>query len=123
MNQEIILVVDSDREIADVTAGSILPSLGYSALVAYGSHPALDLIQEHHQQISLMVVAMEMPDLNGLELLQKVSEAGHNIPAILTTAHGSEQVAVDAFRLGVQDYLNKPVGIDELKDAIPRALS
>ena len=123
MNQEIILVVDSDREIADVTAGSILPSLGYSALVAYGGHPALDLIQEHHHQISLMVVAMEMPDLNGLELLQKALEAGHNIPAILTTAHGSEQAAVDAFRLGVQDYLNKPVGIDELKEAIPRALS
>ncbi len=123
MNQEIILVVDSDREIADVTAGSILPSLGYSALVAYGSHPALDLIQEHHQQISLMVIAMEMPDLNGLELLRKTLEAGHNIPSILTTAHGSEQVAVEAFRLGFQDYLKKPVGIDELKEAIPRTLS
>ncbi|GAG34884.1 unnamed protein product, partial [marine sediment metagenome] len=60
---------------------------------------------------------------NGLELLQKALEAGHNIPTILTTAHGSEQAAVDAFRLGVQDYLNKPVGIDELKEAIPRALS
>ncbi len=123
MNQEVILVVDDNRQIADITASSILPSLGFSALVAYGSIPALELIREHHQQISLMIVDLQMPDLNGLELLRKVSEEGYNIPAILATAHGSEQIAVDAFRLGVQDYLNKPIEIDELSDAITRALS
>ncbi len=123
MNQEVILVVDDNRQIADVTAGSILPSLGYSALVAYGGKPALDLIREHHQQISLMLVDLQMPDLSGLELLRKVTEEEFEIPAILVTAHGSEQIAVDAFRLGVQDYLNKPVEIDELSDAITRALS
>ncbi len=123
MNQEVILVVDDNHQIADVIASSILPSLGYGALVAYGSSLALDLIRAHHQQISLMLVDLQMPGLNGLELLRKVSEEGYNIPAILVTAHGSEQVAVDAFRLGVQDYLNKPVGIDELSDAITRSLS
>ena len=123
MNQEVILVVDDNPQIADVTASSILPSLGYSALVAYGSYPALDIIREHHQQISLMLVDFQMPGLSGLELLRKVNEEGYNIPAILVTAQGSEQVAVDAFRLGVQDYLNKPVEVDELSAAIERALS
>jgi len=123
MSQEVILVVDDNRQIADVTASSILPTLGYRALVAYGSYPALDLIREHHQQISLMLVDMQMPGLNGLELLRKVAEEGYNIPAILATAHGSEQVAVEAFRLGVQDYLNKPIEIEELGAAITRALS
>jgi two-component system NtrC family sensor kinase len=123
MSQEVILVIDDNRQIADVTASSILPALGYSALVAYGSYPALDLIREHHEQICLMLVDMQMPGLNGLELLRKVSEEGYNIPAILATAHGSEQVAVEAFRLGVQDYLNKPIEIDELGEAITRALS
>lgn len=123
MNQEVILVIDDNHEIADITAGSILPSLGYSALVAYGSNPALDLIREHHQQISLILVAMEMPDMNGLELLRKISKDGYDIPAILISAQGSEQMAVDAFRLGVQDYINKPVEMGKLRDAIPRALS
>jgi diguanylate cyclase (GGDEF)-like protein/PAS domain S-box-containing protein len=115
-------VVDDNHQIADVTAGSILPSLGYSALVAYGSYPALDIIREHHQQISLMLVDLQMPGLSGLELLRKIHEEGYNIPAILVTAHGSEQVAVDAFRLGVQDYLNKPLEVDALSQAITRAL-
>jgi diguanylate cyclase (GGDEF)-like protein/PAS domain S-box-containing protein len=123
MNQEVILVVDDSRQIANVTAGSILPSLGYRALVAYAGYPALDLIREHHQQISLMLLDMNMPDLSGLDLLRKVSEEGYKIPAILVTAHGSEQVAVDAFRLGVKDYLKKPIEIDELGEAITRALS
>jgi diguanylate cyclase (GGDEF)-like protein/PAS domain S-box-containing protein len=123
MKQEIILVIDNNREIADVTANSILPNLGYQAFVAYGGYQALNLVREHHQKISLMLVDMQMPDLNGLELLRKISKEGYDIPAILVTAHGSEQVAVDAFRLGIQDYLKKPVEIDKLGDAITRALS
>ena len=51
MDQEVILVVDDNHQIADVTAGSILPSLGYSALVAYGSYPALDIIRQHHSSL------------------------------------------------------------------------
>ncbi len=122
MKQEIILVVDDNREVTNVTAGSILPSLGYSSLVAYGGRSALEIILEHHQHISLMLVDMQMPDLNGLELLRKIRELGYEIPAILITAHGSEQVAVDAFRLGVRDYLRKPLEIDTLGQAVSRAL-
>ena len=61
--------------------------------------------------------------MDGLELLRKVSKDGYDIPAILVTAQGSEQIAVDAFRLGVQDYIKKPIEMDKLRDAIPRALS
>ena len=80
MNQEVILVIDDNQEAADMTAVSVLPSLGYNALVAYGSKPALDLIRDHHKQISLILVAMEMSDINGLELMQKVSKDGYDIP-------------------------------------------
>ena len=123
MEREVILVVDDNREIANVTAGGILPSLGYNAIVAYGSLPALDIVRQNYQQISLMLVDLQMPDLNGLELLRKIRDEGYDIPAILVTAHGSERVAVDAFRLGVQDYLNKPLEVEELNQAITRALA
>jgi diguanylate cyclase (GGDEF)-like protein/PAS domain S-box-containing protein len=48
---------------------------------------------------------------------------GMNIPTILVTAHGSEQIAVDAFHLGVQDYLLKPVETEKLDKAISQALT
>ena len=88
MNQEIVLVVDDDRQIADVTAGSILPGLGYSALIAYGGHAALEMIREHYREISLMLIDPQLPDMDGLELLRKIFQEGYDIPAILVTAHG-----------------------------------
>jgi len=123
MSRDIVLVVDDNRQIADFTGGSILPSLGYESLVAYGGRQALEIIRKHHRQISLIILDFQMPDLDGLGLLQKILEEGYQVPAILTTAHGSEQIAVEAFRLGVRDYLSKPVEIEELSSAITRALT
>ena len=123
MGREIILVVDDNHEVADFTGGSILPSLGYESLVAYGGRSALDIIRKHHRQISLILLDLQMPDLDGLTLLQKVIEEGYNVPAILTTAHGSEQIAAEAFRLGVMDYLIKPIDVEVLSAAISRALA
>ncbi|MBN1669176.1 MAG: EAL domain-containing protein [Anaerolineales bacterium] len=123
MTNEIIMVVDDNRQIADLTAEHILPSLGYRTIVAYTGRSALAMIRQRHAEISLMLVDLQMPDYSGLDLLRKLQEEGLGIPAILVTAHGSEQVAVGAFRLGVQDYLNKPVEVDELRDAIARALT
>ena len=55
--------------------------------------------------------------------MRKLNELGISIPTILVTAHGSEQIAADAFHLGVQDYLLKPVETDRLDAAIRRALT
>lgn len=122
-NNETILVVDDSRQMADFMADSILASLGYQSLKAFGGKAALETIRDHHDEISLMLLDLEMPDMSGLELLRKVKDAGYKVPAIMVTAHGSEQIIVDAFRLGVHDYLKKPVDIEELNEAITQALS
>jgi diguanylate cyclase (GGDEF)-like protein/PAS domain S-box-containing protein len=123
MTKEVILVVDDTRQIANFMADDILASLGYQALKAYSGSVALEIIRGRHEEISLMLLDLEMPDMNGLDLLRKATEEGYNVPAIMVTAHGSEQIVVDAFRLGVHDYLKKPVEINELSDAITRALT
>jgi diguanylate cyclase (GGDEF)-like protein/PAS domain S-box-containing protein len=123
MSKEVILVVDDNRQIADITAGSILPSMGYDTAVAYNGRSALNLLLRDQQRFSLILLDLQMPDYSGLELLRKMNNEGLNVPAILVTAHGSEQVAADAFRLGVQDYLTKPVDVDLLNEAVTRALS
>lgn len=121
MNNEVILVVDDNRQIADFMAGKLLRSLGYDTVVAYNGQAAVNIIRT--RPLSLMLVDLQLPDTNGLELLRRIKQDGYNVPAILVTAHGSEQIAVDAFRLGVQDYLTKPVDIDGLKAAVTHALS
>jgi diguanylate cyclase (GGDEF)-like protein/PAS domain S-box-containing protein len=56
-------------------------------------------------------------------VLRQLVREGYTVPTILVTAHGSEQVAIDSFHLGVQDYLIKPIDVDRLNDAITRALT
>jgi diguanylate cyclase (GGDEF)-like protein/PAS domain S-box-containing protein len=121
MPTETILVIDDSREIADFLAGKLLPNLGYQTLVAYTGHSALELIHAHGRLIDLLVVDFQLPDLSGLELLSQLNSEGYTFPAIMVTAHGSDQVAQDAYQLGVQDYLKKPIESEALIHALQHA--
>jgi two-component system NtrC family sensor kinase len=121
LSNETILVVDDNRRIADFLANSVLPSLGYKATIAYDGKTGMQLL--HTRQFSLLLLDLQLPDTTGLDMLREMEREGLKVPTILTTAHGSEQVAVDAFRLGVTDYLVKPVDPDTLNDAITRSLT
>ncbi len=120
---ETILVVDDNRQISDFLVKTALPSLGYETMAAYNGKDALKLIREQYKFIDLMLLDLQLPDMTGLDILRQMQREGLSIPTILVTGHGSEQVAVDAFRLGVQDYLNKPVEVDKLNVSIESALT
>jgi len=70
-----------------------------------------------------MLLDLRLTDTTGLEVLRRLASQDRSVPTILFTAYGSEQVAVDAFRLGVQDYLIKPVDPESLNAAISRVLT
>ncbi len=120
MIEETILVVDDDVEIARLMAQEMLPLLGYKTLVAHDGKTAIHSIRT--QPISLVLLDLQLPDIHGLDILRQVQKEGFAIPTIVTTAHGSEQIAVEAFRLGIYDYLTKPIDLDELDRAIAHAL-
>ncbi|MFZ5915866.1 MAG: GAF domain-containing protein [Chloroflexota bacterium] len=121
MARETILVVDDNAQIADFLTEHLLPRLGYDTLTARDGRAALKKVRAH--QPDLMLLDLRLPDISGLDVLHQLAEEGRSVPTILFTAYGSEQVAVDAFRLGVQDYLIKPVDPDDLAAAIDRAAS
>lgn len=120
---ETILVVDDNRQISDFLVGEVLPSLGYQAMAAYDGKSGLEIIRQNYKSIDLMILDLQLPDISGLDILRQLSQEGLNVPTILFTGHGSVEVAVDAFRLGVQDYLDKGVEIDVLSASISRALT
>jgi len=121
VSEDTILVVDDNRQLAQFIANTLLPTLGYKAQVAHNGESALKFVRASPP--SLMLLDLELPDTTGLEILQTLQQDGYNIPAILCTAHGSEHIAADAFRLGVEDYLIKPVDADNLSQAISKALT
>jgi diguanylate cyclase (GGDEF)-like protein/PAS domain S-box-containing protein len=123
MSHEIILVVDDNRQISDFLAETVLPGMGYAVLVARDANSAIKTVKQHNANFDLMLLDLQLPDMTGLDLLRRLSKEGYHIPTILMTGHGSEQVAAEAFRLGVHDYLSKPLDEEMLTEAISRALS
>lgn len=121
MESELILVVDDNKPLAEFIVETLLPDLGYEAVAAHDGKSALEILNSQHP--SIMLLDQCLPDTNGLDFLRQLAHNQQTIPTILVSAYGSEQIAVEAFRLGVQDYLIKPIKIDELNAAISHALT
>ena len=68
------------------------------------------------------MIDLNLPEKTGLDVLQKLAYESIEIPTVLMTGYGSEKSAIEAFRLGVRDYLIKPFTVDEVLDTINRAL-
>jgi two-component system NtrC family sensor kinase len=117
---ERVLVVDDSEEVRNFLIDYILKPKGFEVLIATNGQMGLEMAIA--KEPDLMIVDQQMPRLSGLEVLQKLKERGLDIPAILATAHGSEDTAVAAFRLGIRDYIIKPFDADEISDSVDRAL-
>ena len=115
-----ILVTDDSPEMSYFLAKKLLPSFEYKTLQARTGKEGLELMRTFRPD--LVLLDLQLPDMDGLDVLRELAKEDHTVPTILMTAHGSEQIAVDAFRLGVQDYLSKPVDHERLKAVIARIL-
>ncbi|MDX1521852.1 MAG: ATP-binding protein [Anaerolineae bacterium] len=120
MANERVLVIEDSVEHNQFVVDYVLKPNEYQALVAYDGQEGLNIALSEHPD--LILLDMNLPKLNGLEVLDALNEQAINIPVIVMTFHGSEKLAVQVFRLGVKDYVLKPFKVAELLDAIERAL-
>lgn len=121
MAGEIILVVDDGRENRDFIAEYILEPNGYAYLMAKDGREALEITLTRHPD--LILLDYQMPRMNGVEMLRAMQEHNLNIPVILMTFYGSEEIAVEVYRLGVRDYVKKPFSVEEMLLVIERSLA
>lgn len=121
MAGELVLVVDDRDDSLQFLTDYILKPNGYRYITAKDGATGLDLAMK--QNPALIIMDLKMPKMTGLEVLQALNEVGANIPVILMTFHGSEETAVQAFRLGARDYIIKPYETSEMLQAIERALT
>lgn len=120
MNSKRILLVDDSEETRNFIAQKILAPEGYHVQVAI--HPQEALAQLQQFSPDLIISDHSMPGMTGLEFLKSLREAGRQTPFILMTAESSESLAVEALRLGAQDYFRKPFQIDTFLKAVTRLL-
>ncbi|HMI87468.1 MAG TPA: sigma-54 dependent transcriptional regulator [Polyangiaceae bacterium] len=114
-----ILVVDDDER-AREGLDKLLRQESYKVDMAENGAQALRIAAEHPPDV--VVTDLNMPEMDGIELLVKLREQDRDLPVILATAMDEVGSAVRAMRAGAADYLTKPIDFDALLLAIERAI-
>jgi len=117
-----ILIVDDDpvqRRLMD----GIVTKIGYGTLVAENGEAALNLLEDAEARaISVVILDLMMPGLDGLGVLAAMRERGISLPVIVQTSQGGIETVVSAMRQGAFDFVVKPASPERLRTAIANAL-
>ena len=114
-----ILIVDDEKNIRS-TLGRSLRLEGYATLEAQDGVEALALLAS--EDVDLMLLDVQMPLLDGLQVLEQVAVRGLRVPVIMLSAHGTVERAVAAIRGGAFDFVEKPPSLERLLVSIGNAL-
>lgn len=116
-----ILVADDDAQQRRYIS-AVLSASGYEILSADGGQAAVDHLKTQ-PGIDLGLLDLQMPDMDGIQVLKEVRKANIATPILVLTADGSVSRAVEAMQAGANDFLMKPVGPERLDVSIRNALA
>jgi two-component system NtrC family response regulator/two-component system response regulator HydG len=114
------VVVADDEESARITLGQILKEDGYDVYLAADGEEALRQVAA--EQPDVLLTDLKMPRMDGQELLARVHQAHPEVSVVIMTAHGTIRSAVQALRQGAEDYLTKPVDVEEVEHLLDQIL-
>ena len=117
MDNHSVLVVEDDPDLRDVLCQTLNMS-GYEALEAENAEQALKFLDR--RKLDLIISDVQMPGINGDELLKLVKRKSPEIPFVLITAYGSVTRAVEAMQAGAADYVVKPFEAEVLIEMVNR---
>lgn len=115
-----ILVVDDDRGLLQLLSIRLRRE-GFAVRTADGAREALSTLTQVHPD--LIITDLRMPEMDGIQLLEEISQRFPVMPVILLTAHGTIPDAIDATRQGAYAFLSKPINDEELLSSIRSALN
>lgn len=114
-----ILLVDDDASLRRVLVHH-LSEAGYRVLTAVDGKTGLGTFTE--EQVDMVITDIQMPEMNGLELLRRISVMSSDAVVLVITAYGSIETAVEAMKLGAYDYITKPFNREELLLTVSKGL-
>lgn len=122
-----ILLVDDEQFIRQLVA-RLLRDMGVQEVtLASDGQDAMEKLATYAGRIDLVILDLEMPNMNGFQLVQKVrngeAHVDADMPIIILTGHGQQEAVQAAINLGVHGYLVKPMSKDALEKRIKMALS
>jgi len=113
-----ILVVD-DKRVQLKTLRRGLRTRGYQVVEAISGKEALDRLVKDNK-IDIVLTDYAMPEMNGIELLQKIRKNNRTIPVIIMTAYGDKSLVIEAMHHRCNGFIDKPFDMDELFEEIKK---
>ncbi len=114
-----LLIVDDEQSMRQLLT-LVFGRDGHKVRAAENGRRAMELL--HEEPAELIVSDVKMPDMGGIELLQAARELLPDVALVLMTAFATVETAREAFKLGADDFIQKPFDIDELKLIVGKAL-
>ncbi len=121
MAGERILVIEDSADLLSFLSEDVLPYYGFEVVATATGQEGLRKL--HSEKPDLLLLDLELPDMSGMDILNTIHGETGGMPVVLMTAYGSESIAVEAFRLGVRDYIIKPFSTEEMIEIIERTLT
>ncbi|MFQ5896207.1 MAG: sigma-54-dependent transcriptional regulator [Nitrospinota bacterium] len=112
------LVVDDERE-AHHALSAVLEQVGFEVTTALSGGEALKQLLGFPFSVVLLDVRMPRPD--GMEVLRRIKQQQPELPVIMMTAYGDVKTAVAAMKMGAQDFITKPIDLEEIAFSVQRA--
>ena len=119
MNPSILIV--EDEQAMRLLLREFLEILGYNVIVAEQGQEAIDISRT--APVDLASLDLNLPDMNGLELMQRLRAGGAVFPFVVLSANLRESFSGDVTPLGVREILEKPVDLDVLESVVKKILS
>ena len=114
-----LLIVDDEQSYRQLLT-LVFQGDGHNIRTASNGREAVALLQE--EPANLIISDVKMPDMDGIELLRAVRQTAPDIAVVLMTAFASVETAREAFKLGADDFIQKPFDVEELKAIVKKAL-
>lgn len=114
-----VLIVDDEPDITELLS-LYLGSVGFRTEMAGTGRQALEMLAA--DDFDLVLLDIRMPDMSGVEVLERIHALYGAMVVIMMTAHGSEELAVSCMRSGAADYFSKPFSLDDALQRVERAL-
>ena len=113
-----VLIVDDEPGMRSLLT-RVMEKEGYRSLAVADGAQALESIQGG--EWDLVIADIDMPVMDGIELLKRVRDTAPRLPVIMITAYATVESAVEAMKFGAYDYITKPFAMDELKIVVAKA--
>ena len=108
---ELIMVVDDEAGVRELLADA-LKLAGFESITATDGMNALTLLRSHKP--ALLIVDINMPLMDGFDLIERIRQNGDNTPALMLSARNEKSDVTRGLTLGADDYVTKPFGLEEL---------